>query len=276
MATLSTAPAPHAAILGIGAYRPARVVPNSEVVDAIDSSDEWIQQRSGIKQRRWAGPEETVQMMSVAAVRRSPSSAPASTPARSTASSSPPSPTCSRPRPSPPRSPTSSAPTTPRPSTSRPPAPASATASRWPSDMVRGGSARYVLVDRRRAALRHHRPHRPRHRVHLRRRRRRRRGRPERHPGHRPGRVGLRRRAVRPHPAARGLARRRRQSRDARQRCDAAPDDAGQPGLPLGVVRDGQGRPAGPRRAPASPSTSSTSSCRTRPTCASSTRWPAP
>ena len=55
---------------GIGAYRPSRVVPNSEVVEAIDSSDEWIQQRSGIKQRRWADPEETVQMMSVAASRK--------------------------------------------------------------------------------------------------------------------------------------------------------------------------------------------------------------
>ncbi len=62
--------APHAAILGIGAYRPSRVIPNAEVVDAIDSSDEWIQQRSGIKQRRWATPEETVQLMSVAAARQ--------------------------------------------------------------------------------------------------------------------------------------------------------------------------------------------------------------
>ncbi|WP_425576898.1 beta-ketoacyl-ACP synthase III [Nocardioides conyzicola] len=59
----------HAAILGIGAYRPSRVIPNADVVDAIDSSDEWIQQRSGIKQRRWATAEETVQMMSVAASR---------------------------------------------------------------------------------------------------------------------------------------------------------------------------------------------------------------
>ncbi|MBZ5740240.1 beta-ketoacyl-ACP synthase III [Nocardioides mangrovi] len=59
----------HAAILGIGSYRPSRVIPNAEVVDAIDSSDEWIQQRSGIRQRRWATPEETVQMMAVAASR---------------------------------------------------------------------------------------------------------------------------------------------------------------------------------------------------------------
>ena len=62
--------APHAAILGIGGYRPSRVIPNSEVIAAIDSSDEWIQQRSGIRQRRWAAPEETVQMMSVAATRK--------------------------------------------------------------------------------------------------------------------------------------------------------------------------------------------------------------
>ncbi|HCB03640.1 MAG TPA: beta-ketoacyl-ACP synthase III [Nocardioides sp.] len=65
----SAAGAPHARILGIGAYRPSRVVPNSEIVARIDSSDEWIQQRSGIKERRWATPEETVEMMSLAAAR---------------------------------------------------------------------------------------------------------------------------------------------------------------------------------------------------------------
>jgi 3-oxoacyl-[acyl-carrier-protein] synthase III len=62
--------APQATILGLGTYRPSRVIPNSEVIEAIDSSDEWIQQRSGIRQRRWATPEETVQMMSVAASRQ--------------------------------------------------------------------------------------------------------------------------------------------------------------------------------------------------------------
>jgi 3-oxoacyl-[acyl-carrier-protein] synthase-3 len=62
--------APHARILGIGGYRPSQVVPNSEIVDLIDSSDEWIRTRSGIVERRWAGPEETVQMMSVAASRK--------------------------------------------------------------------------------------------------------------------------------------------------------------------------------------------------------------
>ena len=72
MTSSPLAPVPgaaHTALLGLGAYRPSRVIPNSEVIQAIDSSDEWIQQRSGIKQRRWAGPGETVQSMSVAASR---------------------------------------------------------------------------------------------------------------------------------------------------------------------------------------------------------------
>jgi 3-oxoacyl-[acyl-carrier-protein] synthase-3 len=57
------------AVLGLGHYRAGRVVPNSEVVGAIDSSDEWIQQRSGIIERRWALPDESVQSMSVGAAR---------------------------------------------------------------------------------------------------------------------------------------------------------------------------------------------------------------
>ena len=43
---------------GIGAYRPERVVDNEEICQHIDSSDEWIQERSGIKTRRFATREE--------------------------------------------------------------------------------------------------------------------------------------------------------------------------------------------------------------------------
>ncbi|MEV6279208.1 beta-ketoacyl-ACP synthase III [Nocardia sp. NPDC051832] len=57
-------------MLGLGAYRPRRVVPNSEIVDRIDSSDEWIQTRSGISARRWAEPDETIVGMSAAAARQ--------------------------------------------------------------------------------------------------------------------------------------------------------------------------------------------------------------
>jgi len=61
---------PNAKILGIGGYRPRRVVDNAEICTYIDSSDEWIRTRSGIIERRWAGPDETIQMMSIAAARK--------------------------------------------------------------------------------------------------------------------------------------------------------------------------------------------------------------
>jgi 3-oxoacyl-[acyl-carrier-protein] synthase-3 len=59
--------APFARLLGVGAYRPARVVTNEEVCQHIDSSDEWIRSRSGIVTRRWASPEETLTEMSLSA-----------------------------------------------------------------------------------------------------------------------------------------------------------------------------------------------------------------
>ncbi|MFJ9126879.1 ketoacyl-ACP synthase III [Streptomyces sp. NPDC102340] len=59
--------APYARILGVGGYRPTRVVPNEVILEKIDSSDEWIRSRSGISTRHWASDEETVAMMSVEA-----------------------------------------------------------------------------------------------------------------------------------------------------------------------------------------------------------------
>lgn len=56
-------------ILGVGDYRPERVVFNDEIVGPIDSSDEWIQERSGIVSRRRAAHNESVVDMSVAAAR---------------------------------------------------------------------------------------------------------------------------------------------------------------------------------------------------------------
>lgn len=57
----------HAGLLGLGSYRPTRVVPNTELVARIESSDEWIRERSGIIERRYAAPEETVSSMAMAA-----------------------------------------------------------------------------------------------------------------------------------------------------------------------------------------------------------------
>ncbi|MBX9395397.1 ketoacyl-ACP synthase III [Streptomyces sp. TRM72054] len=59
--------APYARILGVGGYRPTRVVPNEVILEKIDSSDEWIRSRSGIETRHWANDEETVAAMSVEA-----------------------------------------------------------------------------------------------------------------------------------------------------------------------------------------------------------------
>lgn len=56
-------------MLGIGAYRPERVVTNNEICEHIDSSDEWIYTRTGIKTRRFARRDEDVTQMSVAAGR---------------------------------------------------------------------------------------------------------------------------------------------------------------------------------------------------------------
>jgi len=66
----TAAGASHTRIFGLGAYRPQRIVPNSEIIEAIDSTDEWIQTRSGIKARRFAGEDETIVSMSVAASRQ--------------------------------------------------------------------------------------------------------------------------------------------------------------------------------------------------------------
>ena len=46
------------AVLGIGSYLPSRVVTNDELARKIDTSDEWIVQRTGIRERRIAAPGE--------------------------------------------------------------------------------------------------------------------------------------------------------------------------------------------------------------------------
>ncbi len=60
----------HARILGIGGVRGDRVVPNDDIVGPIDSSDEWIRQRTGIIERRRATEEQTLQAMTEEAARR--------------------------------------------------------------------------------------------------------------------------------------------------------------------------------------------------------------
>lgn len=61
---------PYARILSIGAAVPSRVVDNAEMCTYIDSSDEWIQQRTGIRERRWVAQDESVESMALDASRQ--------------------------------------------------------------------------------------------------------------------------------------------------------------------------------------------------------------
>jgi 3-oxoacyl-[acyl-carrier-protein] synthase III len=51
---------PIAAITGLGTAVPARVVPNAEFEKYLDTSDQWIVERTGIRERRIASPEESL------------------------------------------------------------------------------------------------------------------------------------------------------------------------------------------------------------------------
>jgi 3-oxoacyl-[acyl-carrier-protein] synthase III len=61
---------PATRIAGTGAYAPARVLTNAELEKIVDTSDEWITERTGIKERRVAADGETSSDMALAAARR--------------------------------------------------------------------------------------------------------------------------------------------------------------------------------------------------------------
>jgi 3-oxoacyl-[acyl-carrier-protein] synthase-3/beta-ketoacyl ACP synthase len=58
------------AMLGLGVHRPERLVTNAEVCEVLDSSDEWIQTRSGIRTRRYAAEGESLLDMAAIAAER--------------------------------------------------------------------------------------------------------------------------------------------------------------------------------------------------------------
>ncbi|MFI6515713.1 beta-ketoacyl-ACP synthase 3 [Spirillospora sp. NPDC050679] len=60
----------HCRVASLGVYRPALQISNHELSAVMDTSDEWIVKRTGIRARRLAGPQETlVEMGAVAAER---------------------------------------------------------------------------------------------------------------------------------------------------------------------------------------------------------------
>ncbi len=62
-------------VVGCGAYLPERVLTNHELAEGLDTSDEWIRQRTGIGERRIAAPGELTSDLAVVAARRALESA---------------------------------------------------------------------------------------------------------------------------------------------------------------------------------------------------------
>jgi 3-oxoacyl-[acyl-carrier-protein] synthase-3 len=58
-----------ARIAGVGTYLPSRCVSNDELAKTVDTSDAWIAERTGIRQRYMAAPHETATFMGTAAAR---------------------------------------------------------------------------------------------------------------------------------------------------------------------------------------------------------------
>jgi 3-oxoacyl-[acyl-carrier-protein] synthase III len=56
-------------VLGCGSYLPERVLCNAELARTVDTSDEWIVQRTGIRQRHIAAPCEVTSALAIAAAR---------------------------------------------------------------------------------------------------------------------------------------------------------------------------------------------------------------
>jgi 3-oxoacyl-[acyl-carrier-protein] synthase-3 len=56
-------------ITGLGAHVPQRVLTNDELSSLVDTSDEWIMERTGIRERRIAAPEEALTDLALPAAR---------------------------------------------------------------------------------------------------------------------------------------------------------------------------------------------------------------
>jgi len=59
-----------AAILGTGSALPKRRVSNAELAETVDTTDEWIVERTGIRFRHIAGPDETTSTLATEAARK--------------------------------------------------------------------------------------------------------------------------------------------------------------------------------------------------------------
>ena len=56
-------------MLGCGSYLPEKILTNTELAKRVDTTDEWITKRTGIKRRHIAGPNEKTSDLALAAAR---------------------------------------------------------------------------------------------------------------------------------------------------------------------------------------------------------------
>jgi 3-oxoacyl-[acyl-carrier-protein] synthase III len=61
---------PHTRFAALGSSVPDRVVTNQELTKLMETSDEWIQQRTGIRERRWVNPGQTGTDLALEATRK--------------------------------------------------------------------------------------------------------------------------------------------------------------------------------------------------------------
>jgi 3-oxoacyl-[acyl-carrier-protein] synthase-3 len=69
MSDAMSAPIRRSVMTGVGAYLPETRVTNADMALRVDTSDEWITERTGIKQRYFAQPHETAAFMGTAAAK---------------------------------------------------------------------------------------------------------------------------------------------------------------------------------------------------------------
>ena len=60
----------YSSIIGTGSYLPEKILTNSDLEKLVDTSDEWIYSRTGIRQRHVAADQETTSDLALAASRR--------------------------------------------------------------------------------------------------------------------------------------------------------------------------------------------------------------
>ena len=67
---IARAVGPRISVTGLGCYVPERIVTNAELAGLVDTSDEWIRERTGIRERRIAAPEQALTDLALPASRR--------------------------------------------------------------------------------------------------------------------------------------------------------------------------------------------------------------